>query len=222
VVSARILPGRMSTNPRGERMVAEQLRTHGITDERVLQVMAALPREEFVPSEHRRIAYADHPLGIGGGQTISQPLVVAAITQAADPRAEDRALEVGAGSGYQLAVLARLCRWVVGIERDPELAARCAATLARLGISNVEVHHADGSAGWPPGPPYDVIVVSAAAADIPAPLLEQLADGGRLVIPIVRDANEPQDLLLIRKRGDKLEARTLFRVLFVPLVDGIA
>ncbi len=203
-------------------MVAEQLRTHGITDERVLQVMAELPREEFVPAQHRRIAYADHPLTIGGGQTISQPLVVAAMTQAANPRAEDRALEVGAGSGYQLAVLARLCRWVIGVERDPDLAARCAATLARLGIGKVEVHHADGSAGWPSRAPYDVIVVSAAAADIPQPLLDQLADGGRLVIPVVRDANEPQDLLLIRKRGAKLEARTLFKVLFVPLVDGTA
>src|SRR5260221_195592 len=110
VVSARILPGRMSTNQRGERMVAEQLRTHGITDERVLQVMAELPREEFVPAQHRRIAYADHPLTIGGGQTISQPLVVAAMTQAANPRAEDRALEAGAASGYQLPVLARVCR----------------------------------------------------------------------------------------------------------------
>jgi protein-L-isoaspartate(D-aspartate) O-methyltransferase len=212
----------MNTNPRGDRMVAEQLRTHGITDERVLRVMAELPREEFVPIEHRRVAYADHPLTIGGGQTISQPMVVAAMTQAADPRPEENALEVGAGSGYQLAVLARLCRGVVGIERDPELAARCAATLARLGITNVEVHHADGSEGWPAGAPYDVIVVSAAAADIPEPLLDQLGDGGRLVIPVVRDPTGPQDLLLVRKRGVRLETRTLFKVLFVPLVEGTA
>jgi protein-L-isoaspartate(D-aspartate) O-methyltransferase len=212
----------MSTNPRGERMVAEQLRTHGISEERVLRVMAELPREEFVPAQHRRVAYADHPLAIGGGQTISQPLVVAAMTQAADPRADDNALEVGAGSGYQLAVLARLCRRVVGIERDSELAARCGATLAQLGISNAEVHHADGNAGWPPGAPYEVIVVSAAAANIPQPLLDQLADGGRLVIPVVRDAHEAQDLLLLRKRGAKLEQRTLFKVLFVPLVEGTA
>src|SRR3982074_2512727 len=137
----------MSTNPRGERMIAEQLRTHGITDERVLQVMATLPREEFVPAQHRRVAYADHPLAIGGGQTISQPLVVAAMSQAAAPGPEDIALEVGAGSGYQVAVLARLCRWVVALERDRELAARCKARLARLGITNAEVHHADGNAG---------------------------------------------------------------------------
>jgi protein-L-isoaspartate(D-aspartate) O-methyltransferase len=220
VVSARILPGRMSTNPRGERMIAEQLRTHGISDERVLRVMAALPREEFVPAQHRRLAYADHPLAIGGGQTISQPLVVAAMTQAAAPGPAENALEVGAGSGYQMAVLARLCRWVVGIERDADLAARCAATLARLGIGNVEVHHADGNEGRPAGAPYDVIVVSAAAAAIPRPLLDQLADGGRLVIPVVTSGNEPQDLLLVRNRGGRLETRTLFKVLFVPLVEG--
>src|SRR3977135_698137 len=122
----------MSSNPRAERMVAEQLRTHGITDERVLRIMAEIPREEFVPAQHRRVAYADHPLAIGGGQTISQPLVVAAMSQAAAPGPEDIALEVGAGSGCQAAVLARLCRWVVAIERDRELAARCAATLARI------------------------------------------------------------------------------------------
>ena len=212
----------MSTNPRGERMVAEQLRTHGITDERVLEVMTSLPREEFVPVEHRRLAYADHPLAIGGGQTISQPLVVAAMTQAAAPGTEDKALEVGAGSGYQMAVLARLCRWVVGVERDPELAARCAATLARLGIGNVEVHHADGSQGWPAGAPYDVIVVSAAAGAIPQPLLDQLADGGRLVIPVVTSGTEPQNLLLVHKQGGRLETRMLFKVLFVPLVEGTA
>jgi protein-L-isoaspartate(D-aspartate) O-methyltransferase len=212
----------MSTNPRGERMVAEQLRTHGVTDERVLQAMAGLPREEFVPSQHRRLAYADHPLSIGGGQTISQPLVVAAMTQAAEPGPEDAALEVGAGSGYQAAVLARLCRWVVAIERDGELAARCQATLARLGINNAEVHHADGHAGWAERAPYDVIIVSAAAGAIPDALLDQLADGGRLVIPVVTSGSEPQDLLLVRKRGGKLEKMTLFKVLFVPLVEGTA
>jgi protein-L-isoaspartate(D-aspartate) O-methyltransferase len=212
----------MSTNPRGERMVAEQLRRHGITDERVLEVMASLPREEFVPFEHRRLAYVDHPLAIGGGQTISQPLVVAAMTQAAAPRAEDKALEVGAGSGYQMAVLSRLSRWVVGIERNRDLATRCAETLARLGITNDEVHHADGNEGWPRGAPYDVIVVSAAAHAIPQPLVDQLADGGRLVIPVVTSGNEPQDLLLVHKRGDRLETRTLFKVLFVPLVEGTA
>jgi protein-L-isoaspartate(D-aspartate) O-methyltransferase len=210
----------MSTNPRGERMVAEQLRTHGITDERVLEAMAGLPREQFVPAQHRRLAYADHPLAIGGGQTISQPLVVAAMTQAAGPEPEDIALEVGAGSGYQAAVLARLCRWVVALERDRELAARCEATLARLGIANAEVHHADGNAGWPERSAYDVIIVSAAAPAIPHALIDQLAEGGRLVIPVAGETNQPQDLQLVRKMGGRLETRTLFKVLFVPLVEG--
>jgi protein-L-isoaspartate(D-aspartate) O-methyltransferase len=212
----------MSTNPRGERMVAEQLRKHGITDERVLAAMAELPREEFVPAEHRRLAYADHPLAIGGGQTISQPLVVAAITQAASPLPNEVALEVGSGSGYQAAVLARLCRHVIGLERDPELAARGGATLARLDLTNAEIHHADGTLGWVAGAPYDVIVVSAAAANLPPALLAQLAEGGRLVIPLVRRISEPQDLLLIRKTGGELETRALFPVLFVPLVEGTA
>jgi protein-L-isoaspartate(D-aspartate) O-methyltransferase len=210
----------MSTNPRGERMVAEQLRTHGITDERVLEAMAALPREEFVPAQHRRLAYADHPLAIGGGQTISQPLVVAAMTQAAAPGPGDSALEVGAGSGYQAAVLARLSRWVVALERDGELASRCKATLARLEIANAEVHHADGNAGWPEGAPYDVIIVSAAAESIPPLLLDQLAEGGRLVIPVAGQPSQPQELQLVRKRDGRLAIRTLFKVLFVPLVEG--
>ena len=212
----------MSTNRRGERMVAEQLRTHGITDQRVLQAMTELPREEFVSADLRRLAYADHPLAIGGGQTISQPLVVAAMTQAAAPQPEEIALEVGAGSGYQAALLARLCRHVVGLERNGELSQRCSATLARLGIANAEVHHADGGLGWPTNAPYDVIVVSAAAPVVPAPLLAQLADGGRLVIPVAREADEPQDQLLVTKSGSDLLTRTIFKVLFVPLLEGIS
>jgi len=209
----------MSTNPRAERMISEQLRPHGIVDERVLAVMAELPREEFVP-EHRDLAYADHPLAIGGGQTISQPLVVAAMTQAANPQPGERALEIGSGSGYQAAVLARLCDRVVGVERDAELAARGAAALARLGIANAEIHHGDGTLGWPAGAPYDVVIVSAAADNLPAALTEQLAEGGRLVIPLVRSDDAPQDLLLIRKQEGRLETRALFPVLFVPLVEG--
>lgn len=211
----------MAINPRAERMIAEQLRPHGIVDERVLSVMRELPREEFVPAEHRDLAYADHPLAIGGGQTISQPLVVAAMTQAAAPVPGEVALEVGSGSGYQAAVLARLCDRVVGVERDAELAARGAETLARLGVSNAEIHHADGVLGWPAAAPYDVIIVSAAAAHLPPTLTEQLADGGRLVIPLVRRDEEPQDLLLIRKHDGRLETKALFPVLFVPLVEGV-
>jgi protein-L-isoaspartate(D-aspartate) O-methyltransferase len=210
----------MGANSRAERMISEQLRPHGIVDQRVLAAMAELPREEFVPAEHRDLAYADHPLSIGGGQTISQPLVVAAMTQAARPEPRERALEVGSGSGYQAAVLARLCERVVGVERDAKLAARGAQTLARLGIANVEIHHGDGMLGWPAGAPYDVIIVSAAAENLPPALGEQLAEGGRLVIPLSRSPEAPQDLLLLTKRDGRLESRALFPVLFVPLLEG--
>ena len=212
----------MGTNPRGERMIAEQLRPHGIIDERVLAAMAELPREEFVPAEHRRLAYADHPLVIGRGQTISQPLVVAAMTQAVAPGPEDVALEIGTGSGYQAAVLARLCRRLVGVERDAELAMRGAAILARLGLSNAEIHHADGSLGWLDAAPYDVIVVSAAALQVPAALIAQLAEGGRMVIPVSHAPDRPQELLLLRKQQGRLESKPLFPVLFVPLRGGTA
>ena len=210
----------MSINPRSERMIAEQLRPHGIVDERVLAAMRELPREEFVLSEVRDLAYADHPLAIGVVQTISQPLVVAAMTQAADPRTGEVALEVGSGSGYQAAVLARLCDRVVGVERDAELASRGAETLARLGVVNAEIRHGDGALGWPAGAPYDVIIVSAAAGFLPPALTEQLAEGGRLVIPLTRSADAPQDLMLIRKHAGRLDTRALFPVLFVPLVEG--
>ncbi|HVD00345.1 MAG TPA: protein-L-isoaspartate(D-aspartate) O-methyltransferase [Candidatus Dormibacteraeota bacterium] len=210
----------MGGNPRSERMIADQLRPHGIVDPRVLEVMRQVPREEFVQPEHRDLAYADHPLAIGGGQTISQPLVVAAMTQAADPRPGEVALEVGSGSGYQAAVLARLCDHVVGVERDAELAARGERTLARLGFTNAEIHHGDGAEGWPGQAPYAVIIVSAAADNVPPALVEQLAEGGRLVIPVVRRPDAPQDLLLIRKLGGRLETKALFPVTFVPLVEG--
>ena len=210
----------MSGNLRAERMVAEQLKPHGIVDERVLQAMRELPREQFVAPELGDLAYADHPLAIGGGQTISQPLVVAAITQAARPRPGEVALEVGSGSGYQAAVLARLCDRVVGVERDARLAAQGAETLARLGIGNAEIHHGDGMLGWPEGAPYDVIVVSAAAPNLPPALTGQLTEGGRLVVPLARSGDEPQDLLLIRKVGGRLETEPLFPVLFVPLLPG--
>jgi protein-L-isoaspartate(D-aspartate) O-methyltransferase len=211
----------MASNPRAARMVAEQLKPHGIWDEKVLAVMAELPREAFVPPKQARHAYEDHPLGIGGGQTISQPLVVAAMTQAAAPRPDEVALEVGSGSGYQAAVLARLCRKVVAVERDSALAAWGAANLRRAGIANVEVHHGDGFLGWPPDEPYDVIVVSAAAPHLPSPLVEQLAEGGRLVIPLVQSPEQPQELVLFTKRAGRLERTVLFPVLFVPLTEGL-
>ncbi len=170
-----------------QRMVAEQLVPHGVSDERVLQAMASIPREEFLPARMRRHAYEDRALAIECGQTISQPLVVGLMTQAAAPQADDIALEVGAGSGYQAAVLSRLCRKVITLEREPALAEHAAATLTRLGFANVEVAVADGSLGWPAEAPYDVILVAAAALQVPQALIDELADGGRMVIPVVME-----------------------------------
>jgi protein-L-isoaspartate(D-aspartate) O-methyltransferase len=205
---------------RAERMVGEQLRPNGITDERVLRVMAELPRDEFVPPLQRRLAYEDHPVAIGGGQTISQPLVVAAMTQAVAPQPGETVLEIGSGSGYQAAILARLAGRVIGIERDRRLAVRGAETLRRLGITNAEIHHGDGNLGWPEAAPYDAIVVSAAAPTVPPALIEQLADWGRMVVPVESGREGQQDLLLIRRLGGRLRSQPLFPVRFVPLVEG--
>src|ERR1700736_3399641 len=146
-----------------QRMVAEQLLPHGVTDPRVLQAMSEIPREEFLSPRLRRHAYEDRALSIDCGQTISQPLVVALMTQALAPKPDDIALEVGAGSGYQAAVLSRLSRKVITVEREPALAEHAAATLRRLGFTNIEVGVGDGSLGWPPEAPYNIILVAAAA-----------------------------------------------------------
>ena len=203
-----------------QRMVAEQLRPNGVTDERVLDVMGSIPREEFLPHRSRRHAYEDRALAIECGQTISQPLVVALMTQAAAPREDEVALEVGAGSGYQAAVLSRLCRAVITVEREPALAEHASETLRRLGFDNVEVAVADGSLGWPSRAPYDVILVAAAASGVPQALIDEMADGGRMVIPVVTGADEPQDLRLYVRRGDEVTYRSLFPVVFIPLRTG--
>ncbi len=207
-------------NERGERMVAEQLRSAGIRDERVMRVMADLPREEFLPPELAEVAYVDRPLAIGGGQTISQPFVVAAITQALNPRAGDSVLEVGAGSGYQAAVLSRLAARVIGVELVPELARSAAAALARLGIENVQIKQGDGRLGCPAEAPFDCIAVSAAAQRVPQSLLDQLADGGRLAIPVETGQADRQDLLLLTRSGRRIQSRLLFPVRFVPLLGS--
>jgi protein-L-isoaspartate(D-aspartate) O-methyltransferase len=201
-------------------MIKEQLQPHGVGDERVLRAMLEVPREEFLPARLRSQAYEDRALGIECGQTISQPLVVALMTQAAAPGAGDVALEVGAGSGYQAAVLSRLCRSVITIEREPALAEHAAAVLKRLGYSNVQVALADGSLGWPASAPYAVILVACAATAVPQPLVDQLADGGRMVIPVAGEADGPQDLRLYTRRGAQVSHRSLFPVLFVPLRTG--
>jgi protein-L-isoaspartate(D-aspartate) O-methyltransferase len=198
-------------------MVAEQLLPNGVIDQRVIEAMSQVPREEFLSGRLRRHAYENRALAIDCGQTISQPLVVALMTQAAAPKPEDRALEVGTGSGYQAAVLGRLVRSLITLELEPALAERASETLSRLGYTNVEVAVADGSLGWPVYAPYDIILVAAASPEVPAPLIEQLAPGGRLVIPLGRASDEHQDLRLYERKDDQLTSRSLFPVRFVPL-----
>ncbi|HEX9099517.1 MAG TPA: protein-L-isoaspartate(D-aspartate) O-methyltransferase [Candidatus Dormibacteraeota bacterium] len=200
-----------------QRMVAEQLLPNGVTDPRVIEVMSEVPREEFLSSRLRRHAYENRALAIDCGQTISQPLVVALMTQALEPKPEDRALEIGTGSGYQAAVLSRLVRHVITLELEPSLAEHASATLSRLGYSNVEVAVADGTFGWPAYAPYDIILVAAASPDVPPALIEQLAPEGRLVIPLGRSSDEHQDLRIYQRHGDDLMSRSLFPVRFVPL-----
>ena len=203
-----------------QRMVAEQLMPNGVTDERVLEVMSAIPREEFLSRRLRRHAYENRALAIECGQTISQPLVVALMTQALKPRPGDIALEVGTGSGYQAAVLSRLCRKVVTLDREPALAERASETLVRLGFDNVEVAVADGSHGWPASAPYDLILVACASPELPSALLEQLAPEGRLIIPLGSAADEQQDLRVYERHEGDLSSRSLFPVRFVPLRTG--
>jgi len=203
-----------------QRMVAEQLMPNGVTDERVLEAMSTIPREEFLSGRLRRYAYENRALAIDCGQTISQPLVVALMTQALRPQPGDIALEVGTGSGYQAAVLSRLCRKVVTLEREPALAEHASETLMRLGFDNVEVAVADGSQGWPASAPYDIILVACAAPDLPAALVEELAPGGRLVIPLGRGEDDYQDLRIYQRHEGELSSRSLFPVRFVPLRTG--
>jgi protein-L-isoaspartate(D-aspartate) O-methyltransferase len=189
-----------------EGMVERQLRRRGIHDERVLQAMAAIPRERFVPEPYLRRAYADSALPIGHDQTISQPWIVAAICQALELEGDEKVLEVGTGSGYSAAVLAPLAREVITIERVAELAERARATLRDLGIGNVEVVVGDGSAGVPDRGPFDAIAVHATAPGPPPTLIGQLAIGGRLVVPI---ASRAADMLTVfRRMGDRVDAAT--------------
>ena len=181
-------------------MVLDQLARRGIRDARVLEAMTVVPRHRFVDPALVPQAYEDRPLAIGFGQTISQPYMVARATELAAPRPTDRALEVGAGSGYQTAVLAELAAEVYAIEIVPALAARARQALAETGYRNVSVESFDGSGGWPEHAPYDVIIVSAGAPRIPAMLVSELADGGRLVIPV--GSPEEQELAVVRRQGD--------------------
>ena len=197
-------------------MVERQLRRRGIHDERVLQAMFEVPRHEFVPARCIEEAYEDRPIAIGEGQTISQPYIVAAMTEAAQPKPGDKVLEIGTGSGYQAAVLSHLGAEVITMERIPSLSESAQARLLRLRFPNVQVIPEDGSVGYPAGAPYAAILVTAAAPAVPQVLVSQLAKGGRLVIPV--GTLQLQILQVISKHADKLLVRELDPCQFVPLV----
>jgi len=197
-------------------MVERQLRARGIEDERVLAAMADVPREEFVPEALRGRAYADSALPIGSEQTISQPWIVAAICQALELRGPELVLEVGTGSGYSAAVLSRLAGHVVSIERHEALSAESARALASQGIRNVELVVGDGSLGVPERGPFDAIAVHATAPAPPPALLAQLAEGGRLVVPL--EAGDADVLTAMRRRGERFENEPITPCRFVPLV----
>jgi protein-L-isoaspartate(D-aspartate) O-methyltransferase len=199
-------------------MVESQLRARGIRDERVLAAMSHVPRHEFVALDYRDQVYEDHPIPIGEGQTISQPYIVAIMLQALALNASDVVLEVGTGSGYLTALLAELARQVYSVERHASLARTAQATLARLGYTNVKILVGDGGNGFPDRAPFDVIVVSAAAPQIPPPLFEQLREGGRMIVPV--GPPQAQELQLVRKHGGQPVVSSMEGCRFVPLIGS--
>jgi protein-L-isoaspartate(D-aspartate) O-methyltransferase len=198
------------------QMVEQQLKRRGIHDPRVLEAMYMVPRHAFVAAHAQPEAYADSALPIGHGQTISQPYVVALMTEAAQIEPGDKVLEIGAGSGYGAAVLSQLAGEVYTIERYRELAEGARERLQELGYRNIHVIHSDGSEGWPEEAPYDAIIVAAAAPDVPQPLLDQLVDGGRLIVPI--GSRTYQTLVRVIRHGDNIHRESLTEVRFVPLI----
>ena len=198
-----------------KRMVEEQIAARGVLNPRLLAVMESVPRHLFVPADDLPWAYADGPMPIGHGQTISQPYIVALMTELLQVEATDRVLEVGTGSGYQAAVLGQMAVEVHTVEMIPELAAQAARTLTDLGYANVHVHAGDGSLGWSETAPYDGILVAAAAPSAPQPLLDQLAEGGRLVIPV--GSRGFQQLEVWKRTGQEFKRQVNLAVAFVPL-----
>jgi protein-L-isoaspartate(D-aspartate) O-methyltransferase len=202
------------------RELISQLAARGIQDQRVLAAMGRVPREQFVLPEHLEAAYTDHALPIEAGQTISQPFMVALMTQELCLTGRERVLEIGTGSGYQAAVLSLLCQRVVTLERIARLSAKAQRRLKELGVANVEFHVADGSLGWAAAAPYDGIIVTAGAPDVPPALYDQLAEGGRLVIPI--GPRYPQMLKTIQKSAEGPVVSDICECSFVPLVGKSA
>lgn len=203
-----------------ERMVRQQLAAPGrdITNARVLAAMGKVPRHEFMPATLRAQAYGDHPLPIGYDQTISQPFIVAFMTEKLEPKPTDKVLEIGTGSGYQAAVLAELVREVYTIEIVEPLARQAEADLKRLVYTNVMVRAGDGYKGWPEAAPFDAVIVTCAPDHVPQPLVSQLKEGGRMIIPVGPVGD--QELYVLRKQGDKVERRAVLPVRFVPMTGG--
>lgn len=200
-----------------ERMVVEQIEARGIKNSQVLNAMRTVHRHQFVPEKIRNLAYDDHALPIGGGQTISQPYIVALMTEAIHPRPDMKVLEIGTGSGYQAAILAELCKSVYSIEIIEALGKKAERILSRL-YKNVHVKIGDGYQGWSEAAPFDAILVTCAPTKVPQPLADQLKEGGRMVIP-VGDAGAQELAVLIKKNG-RLEQQAVIPVLFVPMVDS--
>ncbi|MFA4877389.1 MAG: protein-L-isoaspartate(D-aspartate) O-methyltransferase [Methanoregula sp.] len=209
----------MNQYPRDDEragMVERQIVSRGIRNPRVLAAMREIPRHVFIPPPYDRSAYEDSPLPIGNGQTISQPYIVALMTELLSPGPDDTVLEIGAGSGYQAAILARLSKKVITIERIPAVANLARSNLAHLGITNVNLVTGDGTLGYAAGAPYQGILITAATPQIPTPLVEQLADGGRLVAPI--GGRDLQELILVCRRGSRIIESYHGGVRFVPLI----
>jgi protein-L-isoaspartate(D-aspartate) O-methyltransferase len=198
-----------------QQMVQQQLMARGIHEERVLAAMAKVPREEFIPPSLRAESYEDGPLQIGHGQTISQPYIVAFMTEQLRPKPSDRVLEIGTGSGYQAAILAELVAEIYTIEIIEPLAKTAEATLRRLGYKNVHVKAGDGYKGWPEHAPFDAITVTCAPDHVPQPLIDQLKEGGRMIIPVGEFGN--QELYLLEKKNGELQRRAVLPVRFVPM-----
>jgi len=203
-----------------ERMVAEQIQARGIRNPAVLRAMRATPRHLFVPESLRPMAYQDTPLPIGQGQTISQPYIVALMTELIEPSGSHTVLEIGTGSGYQAAVLSPLVKHVFTIEIVPELARQSTELLQKLGYGNISVRLGDGYRGWPENSPFDRILLTAAPPEVPKALIDQLKPGGKLVAPVGRSALD-QELIVIDKGADgKIRRRSVIPVRFVPMVPG--
>src|SRR5438067_3348427 len=199
-------------------MVKEQIVMRGVVEERVLAAMRKVPREEFVPAEFRAESYTDRPLPIGYDQTISQPFIVAFMTEKLRPKPTDHVLEIGTGSGYQAAILAELVAEVYSIEIVAPLAHTAEATLQRLGYKNVHVKVGDGYKGWPENAPFDAITVTCAPDHVPQPLIDQLKEGGRMIIPVGSFGD--QELYLLEKKNGELQRRAVLPVRFVPMAGG--